>query len=161
MIKTLVIKSLLSGDFDAAYIKLGIILIMWGIVIIAMIIDLIAGVHKAKQLGIESSSFGFSRTVTKFVRYFGALVFALLIDVLMSLFVGMPYVSAIVAIFLVFIEGKSVLEKADQKVRRRATENINDLLILFENKDDLVKGLAQLLKKQRENGNFDTSENSE
>lgn len=144
--KHLFINSFISKDYAALYSKLELVLITWLIVLIAIIIDLFAGLRKASQLGELHTSEGFKRTVTKVTQYYGLMCFALMFDILSSLVFPLPYFTMLASFFLVFIEGKSVFEKAHEKDRRKAHESIKDLIALIENKDDLLKGVSEILK---------------
>lgn len=148
------INSFLNNDFDTLYNKLFLVLAMWAIVLLAIAIDLVAGLRKARQSGELHTSYGFRRTVTKAVQYYGLLCFALMFDILSSLISPMPYVTMLASVFLVFIEAKSVFEKAQEKDRRKVNESLRDLIILIENKDDILKGISQILK------NTETSQNT-
>lgn len=153
----LFINSFLSKDYDTLESKLILVLIMWFIVLLAIIIDLIAGVRKAIQLDEARTSQGFKRTVTKLMQYYGLLCFALMFDVLASIVEPMPYITALASIFLVFIEAKSVYEKAEEKDRRRMTKEADKLITLLENRGDVLKALSEIIKKEKE-ANNDTNE---
>ena len=64
---------------------LSIIVVVCIIVILAMTIDLISGLNKAKQRGEIRSSWGLKRTLNKFIMYMGSLLIAGSIDVLLNL----------------------------------------------------------------------------
>lgn len=149
----LFINSFLSKDYDTLESKLILVLIMWFIVLLAIIIDLIAGVRKAIQLDEARTSQGFKRTVTKLMQYYGLLCFALMFDVLASIVEPMPYITALASIFLVFIEAKSVYEKAEEKDRRRMTKEADKLITLLENRGDVLKALSEIIKKEKEGKN--------
>ena len=123
-------------------------------VLIAIIVDLISGIRKAKESGQEIRSNPLSRTVTKFVIYEGAVVIATMIDymlhfshlfVLMKLhpIVGLPVITCLMSVFLCIIEILSVREKADEKTRRRS-EAIVQAVIEALGTDNL----AEILRKK-------------
>ena len=98
-------------------------------VILSMILDLISGLYKARQRGELRSSYGLSRTVSKFILYSGSVIIALMIDVMIHysrLFVlmhlqpivGVPIVTCLMSIFLCVIEFLSIREKAEEKTRK-------------------------------------------
>ena len=98
-------------------------------VILSMVIDLISGLYKARQRGELRSSYGLSRTVSKFILYSGSVIIALMIDVMIHysrLFVlmhlqpivGVPIVTCLMSIFLCVIEFLSIREKAEEKTRK-------------------------------------------
>lgn len=142
----LFIQSFLAHDYVTLSTKLQLVIIMWIIVLVAIVIDLISGLRKATLLGEIHTSYGFRRTVSKMVQYYGLLCFAFMFDVLASLIVPMPYFSLMASVFLVFIEAKSVFEKAHDKDRRKMNDSLKDLIALIENKDNLLKGVTQILK---------------
>lgn len=143
--KQLFINSFISKDYETLYDKLELVIIMWIIVLIAIAIDLIAGLRKATLLGEIHTSYGFRRTVSKAIQYYALMCFAFLFDVLSSLVSPVPYFTMLSACFLVFIEAKSVFEKAHEKDRRKMNENVKDLITLIENKDDILKGISEIL----------------
>ena len=104
-----------------------------GFVILAMIIDLISGVYKARQRGEARTSYGLSRTVGKFILYSGSVIIAMMIDlmlhyshlmILMKLapLVGVPVVTCLLSVFLCIIEIKSIRERADEKTNKDVNE---------------------------------------
>lgn len=144
----LFIESLLTGDLDALRIKLGIVTIMWLLVALAIGIDLISGWHKAKLRGEARTSYGLRRTVTKSVLYYALMLFAFMFDCIGTFFYPQPYVTLLAAAFLILIECKSIIEKAHDKDRWKLNKNLDDLHTIFENRDDLLKGLSEIIKKQ-------------
>ena len=108
-------------------------------VLIAIIVDLISGIRKAKESKQEIRSKTLSRTVTKFVIYEGAVVIATMIDymlhfshlfVLMKLhpIVGFPVVTCLMSIFLCVIEFMSIRERAEDKERKNMNRAIQTLV---------------------------------
>ena len=100
-----------------------------GFVIIAMAIDLISGVYKAKQRGEVRTSYGLSRTVSKFILYCGSAIIAAMIDLMIHYshlmilmkfapLVGVPVITCLLSVFLCIIEIKSIREKADEKTNK-------------------------------------------
>lgn len=154
--KQLFINSFLHKDYHALATKLELVLIMWIIVLVAIIIDLVSGIKKAKELGELRTSVGFRRTVSKGVQYYGLLCFAFMFDLLGSFFFPLPYFTMLATFFLVFVEAKSVFEKAQDKDRRKMNDSIKDLVILLEHKDDLLNGIKKLLKDKEEEKENDT-----
>lgn len=117
-------------------------LVIWSIealiVLGAMGVDLISGVNKARQRGEATTSRLLRKTISKFITYEGCLFLGLLVDLLIylgrifevchkifdfnHLFLGIPIISSVMAVFLVSIEIKSVFEKADQKFSNAASD---------------------------------------
>ncbi len=103
------------------------------IVLLAMMIDLASGLHKAKMRGEIRSSWGLKRTLTKFITYEGAVILAFFVDVflywsrLFELFhlnaiTGVPVVTCLIGIFLVVVEFMSIMEKSDRKTKKDFSE---------------------------------------
>lgn len=147
----LIVQSLLSGDFQTARLNAAIIGIMWLLIAVAIIIDLFSGVRKARERGEMRTSYGFKQTVNKVVLYYAFMLFALMFDCIGMFFYPLPVVTFVAAAFLIFIEGKSVFEKAHDKDKRKFAKSVEELAVLFENKDDLIKGLAELIKEKSKN----------
>lgn len=96
------------------------------IVLVAMVVDLVSGLYKAKLRGDVRSSAALKRSIYKFLTYEGAMVVAACIDTLMHLahffpLIGLDALSDVaiitilVGIFLCAVELMSVREKADSK----------------------------------------------
>ncbi len=142
----LFIQSYLKDDYQSLEFKLAIVAIMWGIVTIAMALDLLSGYRKAKDRGEARTSYGLRRTVTKSVLYYALMLFAFLFDCIGTFFYPLPYITLIAAGFLIFIEGKSILEKAHDKDKRKLNKSLEELSIILDNKDDLIQGVAEIIK---------------
>ena len=107
---------------------LGIVVLSMVIVFLAMIIDLVSGLIKAKQRNEVRSSYGLKRTLNKFIMYEGGMLIAAGVDVLIHLshllelfrldvILGIPIITILLGVYLLVVEGISVREKADQKGR--------------------------------------------
>ena len=144
----LIIESLLTEDFVTLRLKLAIVSIMWHLVAIAISLDLISGWRKAKERGEQRTSYGLRRTVTKAVLYYALMLFAFMFDCIGMFFYAEPYITLIAAAFLIFIEAKSILEKAHEKDKKKIGRSLEELTVIFENKDDLIKGITEIVKKQ-------------
>ena len=99
-------------------------------VLLAMIIDLGAGLYKAKQRGELRTSEALRRTLSKFISYEGGLMIATIADLFIHLskfyqlvgmgaLIGVPIVSILVGLFLLVVEFMSVREKADAKTKKQ------------------------------------------
>ena len=109
--------------------QLTIILICYAVDIAAIIIDLRAGIKKAKQRGEYRSSTGYRRTIEKATKYFNFLIFGLLFDTLQitvcyllhnqvgSNLPNIPFITILFAVGILIIEVKSVYEKAENKTK--------------------------------------------
>ena len=109
--------------------QLIIILLCYVVDILAIIVDLRAGIKKAKQRGEYRSSTGYRRTIEKATKYFNFLIFGLLFDTLQitvcyllhnqvgSNLPNIPFVTILFAVGILIIEVKSVYEKAENKTK--------------------------------------------
>jgi len=157
----LFIDSLLKGDYATLKIKLAIVGIMWLFVLAAIIVDLRSGYSKAKQRGEARNSYGLKRTVSKFTLYYSCLLLAFMIDAIIMYVLtafstpipAIPYITVIGSAYLIYVEARSVMEKAEEKEKVRLTKNLSELLTFLENKDDVIKGLSETIKKAQENEN--------
>lgn len=131
------------------------------LVIVAMAVDLVSGIRKAKLRGEARTSYGFSRSLTKFLLYQGILLISTCIDMLLhfglyqftEMVYVIPCVELIMAVILCGVELWSVWEKAEAKERRRATQIAQAGAQLID-KDKLTELLAETignaLKKTKE-----------
>lgn len=147
----LFIQSMLSGDYQSLRPKLAIVGIMWLLVTVAYILDLISGYRKAKERKEARTSYGLRRTVSKAVLYYALMLFAFMFDCIGTFFYPLPYITFAAAGFLIFIEAKSILEKANDKDKRKMEKSLKDISILLENKDEILKGISEIIEKETEN----------
>ena len=140
-----------------------VVVIAMIIVVLAMTVDLVSGLIKAKQRGEIRSSYGLKRTLNKFVLYEGGMLIAAGIDLLIHLShllqlfpltatEGVPVITLVVGIYLLIVEALSVREKADQKVRddmRKAKELLEKVIT----KEDIADILSEVIERRSKDGN--------
>lgn len=119
--------------------------------IVAMIVDLVFGVYKARQLGEATTSTGLKKTCEKARKYFSPFAVLVCIDLLSSVISPIPAFSLLWSSYCIFCEFISVREKAWQKAEMRKQERT--MSIILENKDDIAKMIAELIKKQADGNN--------
>ena len=125
-----------------------VIAICMGALIVSMAVDLFFGIKKAKQNGEATTSMGLKKTCDKARKYFSPFLVTVCIDLIACIVMPFPVFSMIWAGYCVFCEFMSVREKSWQKAEIRKQEKT--ISILLENKDDLAKAFAEVLKKQQE-----------
>lgn len=125
-----------------------VIAICMGALIVSMAVDLLFGIKKAKQNGEATTSMGLKKTCDKARKYFSPFLVTVCIDLIACIVMPFPVFSMIWAGYCVFCEFMSVREKSWQKAEIRKQEKT--ISILLENKDDLAKAFAEVLKKQQE-----------
>lgn len=125
-----------------------VIAICMGALIVSMAVDLFFGIKKARQNGEATTSMGLKKTCDKARKYFSPFMVTVCIDLIACIVMPFPVFSMIWAGYCVFCEFMSVREKSWQKAEIRKQEKT--ISILLENKDDLAKAFAEVLKKQQQ-----------
>ena len=129
------------------------------LVTVAMSWDFASGYHKAKLRGEKRNSYGMKRTVSKFILYFGSMTIALGIDCIcfvckffdfihLPFLMSIPVFASILSIFIMVIELRSILEKAEDKARRQAEDAVHAVSGLMKN--ELLKTLVSTMKEKEE-----------
>lgn len=132
-------------------------------VLLAMVIDLVSGLYKAKQRGELRTSEALRRSLSKFISYEGGLAIAAMVDGLISMadFFGLfgisrlsavPVVTILVGIFLLVVEFMSVREKADAKTKKQQAAAA-ELLTKLLTKEDLKELLTGIKRDEEAAGN--------
>lgn len=85
---------------------------IWAVMLIAVLVDMRAGIRRARTLGIKTDSHGLRRTFTKLGDYGKVTIMLLCVDVLSVLFgiYVLPWASGVSAVGAVVIECWSVRE---------------------------------------------------
>ena len=130
--------------FPTVILQAVILLIIYILVAVSIFLDLWAGVRKAKARGEFRSSAGYRKTVDKFCRYYNMLLAVTVIDLLQMLILGLlnhvygysipvlPLITALGAIFICWIEIKSIFEKNDKKEQAKIQAAAADLRRLMQ-----------------------------
>ncbi len=102
-------------------------------IIVAVLLDLNTGINAAKKNHEKIKSRILRRTITKIIDYLRVLVFGVIIDVLGLAFpwYNIPYCAILVAVGVVLIEAKSVLEnyQKSQSAASKLPDIIKDIII--------------------------------
>ena len=132
------------------------------IVFVAMCIDLVSGLHKAKQRKEIRSSFGLKRSLGKFIMYQGGMLIACGVDMLLhfcnllkvlhlDVIYGIPIITCLLGIFLLTVEFLSVREKADDKTKTEIAR-VEKLASQMVNKSELVEALTEAITNANKKG---------
>lgn len=122
--------------------------------LVAMIVDLIFGVRKAKRNGEATTSTGLKKTCDKARKYFSPFMATVCIDIIAACAnLQVPIFSMLWAAYCVFCEFISIREKAWQKAEIRKQERT--MKVILENKEDIAKTLIQLLNQEQKEGGED------
>lgn len=135
-----------------------IVVITCMVVFLAMMIDLAAGLYKAKLRGEIRSSWGLKRSINKFIMYEGSMLIAAGVDLLihlsnvlnlfgLKLLIGVPFVTCMVGVFSLVVEFLSIREKADKKTKKEV-ENAIELLTKVLSSEKLVEVLQAIEKEK-------------
>lgn len=119
--------------------------------LVAMVVDLIFGVRKAKRNGEATTSTGLKKTCDKARKYFSPFMETVCIDIIAACAnLQVPIFSMLWAAYCVFCEFISIREKAWQKAEIRKQERT--MKVILENKEDIAKTLIQLLNQEQKEG---------
>lgn len=119
--------------------------------LVAMVVDLIFGVRKAKLNGEATTSTGLKKTCDKARKYFSPFMATVCIDIIAACAnLQVPIFSMLWAAYCVFCEFISIREKAWQKAEIRKQERT--MKVILENKEDFAKTLIQLLNQEQKEG---------
>lgn len=135
------------------------------LVLVAMAVDLVSGWRKARARGEAHNSYALRRSVTKFILYEGSMAIAVCIDVLLhfarmytllgaDVLVGVPFVSCLVGILILVVEGLSVYEKADGKTRDKV-RTLADALHRVLTRDEIT-AISEAIERARKRSDDDT-----
>lgn len=127
-----------------------IIAICMGAIVFSMGVDLVSGVKKAIENGEATTSTGFKKTCDKARKYFSPFLVVMCVDIIACIVIPLPVFSMIWAAYVCFCEFKSVREKSWQKAEIRKQERT--VSILLENKDDIAKLIAEVIKENQKEG---------
>lgn len=127
-----------------------IIALCMAAMVVAMAIDLIFGVRKAKENGEATTSCGFKKTCDKARKYFSPFIVTVCIDIIACVVVSVPIFSMIWAAYCIFCEFISVREKAWKKAEIRKQERT--MQVVLENKEDIAKALMAALREMQKEG---------
>lgn len=130
------------------YLTSLIIVLCVGAIIVAMGVDLVFGIRKAKANGEATTSTGLKKTCTKSKKYFSPLITLVCIDIISCIVIPFPVFTMVWAAYCVSCEFLSVREKSWQKAEIRKQEKT--VRILLENKDDIANLIAEAIRKKEE-----------
>lgn len=131
------------------------------LVLLAVLADLVSGCRKAKKRGELRSSYGFRKTVDKLGRYYLPLFALTVVDVMQMVAVWylitfhnyhiplFPAMTLLGSIGIGIIEIKSILEKAEDKVKfERVGVLAGNIVKNRENADAILKVLGEYLQEK-------------
>ena len=131
------------------------------IVFVAMMIDLAAGLYKAKVRGDARRSEALKRTGYKFLIYEGGIMIASMVDLMIhmgkmylifgwEMAWGIPFVTIMMGIFWCVVEFLSVREKADEKIHSDISKAERLAAQILKIVETIKKGESPDLEKVKE-----------
>lgn len=130
-----------------------ITLLSWMMIFASCLVDLWTAVSVVKAGKKKPTSHGFRKTITKVSDYFKVALVGLMFDLLGSIFswYGIPYMTLLVTIAVLGIEGKSVIENLKRK--KSTAANIPIMIEMIQNaKDEKSAGKAMKVLSNWFNG---------
>lgn len=133
--------------------QLTILSVVYVLVFVVIMLDLVSGIMKAKRRGKLRSSYALRKTVDKIVRYFSMLLVITAIDAVQMLAISqwdlstghhipiLPFLTFSAAIFVGFIELKSIYENSEEKEQARIEEAAEVLAKLAKKFPELIDEL--------------------
>lgn len=125
-------------------------------ILLAVLIDLSTGLERAKKCKERIKSHILRMTISKVVDYYRLLFFGVIIDVLGLAFTwyNMPYCAVVVAVGVVLIEAKSVLENYHQ-MKSPAAEMIDMTAAVIKastsrEADEIIEIIKDNIRKENE-----------
>ncbi len=120
--------------------------VTYGGVVIAMVIDFVTGVRKARRAGVATRSRGYKKTCDKAVKYLLPMGCLTCIDIISSVFFSAPFLTMAMGAFNIFCEWKSVMETTFEKKQiRDAAETVRAII---ENRDDVARAIVDVVERQ-------------
>ncbi len=113
-------------------------------VVLAMAVDFVAGVRKAHQAGVATTSRGFKMTTEKATKYFLPMLCLSCIDIITSVVLPAPFFTILMGGFNIFCEWKSVLESTHDKQELR--DKAHTFNVIVKNKDDIAAIVMQAME---------------
>lgn len=150
------------AQFEPFITQLTILAIVYVLVFIVIMLDLVSGLMKAKRRGRLRSSYALRKTVDKLVRYFSMLLVITAIDAVQMLAISqldkttcltwpvLPFLTFFAAMFVGFIELKSIYENSDEKEQARIEDAADDLGKMIAKLPEVIEELKKYRSKSKD-----------
>lgn len=147
--------------FAAIRPQLIILTIVYLLVLFVIFLDLWAGIRKARHRGEYRSSYGYRKTVEKIAKYFNLIFVVTAIDAVQMLTVWqineqmssrlplLPILTVLGAMFIGFIELKSIYEKSEDKEKAKIADAAAVLGSALKNREtqSIVASVLEYMEK--------------
>lgn len=146
-------------QFEPFITQLTILSIVYVLVFFVIMLDLVSGLNKAKRRGKLRSSYALRKTVDKLVRYFSMLLVISAIDAVQMIAISqwdlstghhipvLPLLTFLAAMFVGFIELKSIYENSDEKEQARIEDAADDISKLVAKFPEIIEELRRYKNK--------------
>ena len=131
------------------YLHVAMISLFTGAILVAMFVDLVAGIYKAKQRGEATTSRGLKMTAKKAMRYLVPFFVLCLLDMVASFLLPAPFFSMAWTGYILLAEFWSVRESAWTK--EEISKQNRTVRAIIVGRDDPEK-LADVVLNEGENG---------
>jgi len=150
---------------------LGVKALIWAVlfvlVFVVTMLDLRSGIKKAKKRKEYISSYGLRQTISKLERYFILMLAFTVVDIIQMLAIFelrtqgvalaipiLPILTFFVAVFICFIEIKSIFEKSEEKEKAKVadTAKVIDAAIKILKKDNTLDEMLTKLNPEKNEG---------
>lgn len=142
-------ERLLQFAQEHLYLHIVLISLCCIAILVAMALDLVFGLKKAKENGKRTTSRGLKMTSKKAFKYLGPFISLTLVDIISSPILPAPFFAMIWSAWCVLCEFWSIREKSWEKAEIRDMERT--IKIAASDKDDIAKLLADLLSRPSKN----------
>ena len=146
--------------------QLLILFIIYVLVLFVIFLDFFSGIRKAKRRSEFRSSYGFRKTVDKICRYFNMILVITAIDAVQMIAIVqlnaqtdytlpvLPILTFMGAMFVGFIELKSIYENSEKKEQARIDDAGKALVEILGGKNvhEMIEGLVNYAKSEKQKG---------
>lgn len=116
-----IIREIVMRDYAEALVAIPL---AYGSVVLAVGVDLVTGIRKAKRNGEKIHSTGLKRSCGKIADYLLPMFVLTLVDLIAARWLGLPVLTMVYGAFCVGCEVKSVIERSWEKKRLRRMADV-------------------------------------
>lgn len=143
----LFINSIIENDWSRFKSLSLVLAIFYFCVLLAILVDLAAGIEKARRNEEIRTSYGLRKTICKIRDYFSVQMLFTIADIVGSVWFKLPFFTAIGTIAIVFIEAKSVYE--NKKDLSKGVKDLPDVLLYILKNKDKTEELLSFLEENK------------
>ena len=137
---------LMNFVHEHLYVHIVLIAVCVATMLLAMAVDFVTGLQKARANGVATTSQGLKRTAAKATKYFTPYMVLVGMDLICCVLIPFPAFSMLWAAYCIYCEFKSVREKSWQKADIQSANRT--MKVIIENKEDIAKLASEILFNQ-------------